>query len=135
MAEVFAELRQRGHRNSVIIGSDLPPVPLATLHQAFERLALPERHVVLGPSRDGGYYLVGMNRATPEIFAGMTWSHDRVLLQTAEKLAESGVAFSLLPESFDVDAAADIERLRGIVDPTIRGALRRTLALLEAPKL
>jgi hypothetical protein len=134
MHEVFAELRRRGHRNSVIIGSDLPPVPLAILRAAFAQLTPMEKHVVLGPSRDGGYYLVGMNQPIPGIFAGMTWSHDRVLAQTTEKLADMGIAFGLLPAWFDIDTIADIERLGAIGDPAVRGAMKRTLAVLQLSK-
>ena len=135
MHEVFAELRRRGHRNSVIIGGDLPPVPLDTLRQAFAQLAPTEKRVILGPSRDGGYYLIGMNQSAPEIFSGMTWSHDRVLAQTTEKLADMGIAFGLLPAWFDIDTIADIERLRAISEPTVRGAMKRTLAFLHLSKL
>jgi hypothetical protein len=134
MHEVFAELRRRGHRNSVIIGSDLPPVPLDTFHQAFAQLSADGKRVVLGPSRDGGYYLVGMNQPIPGIFAGMTWSHDRVLVQTTEKLAYMGIAFGLLPAWFDIDTIADIERLGAIGDPAVRGAMKRTLAVLQLSK-
>jgi rSAM/selenodomain-associated transferase 1 len=134
MHEVFAELRRRGHRNSVIIGSDLPPVPLDTFHQAFAQLSADGKRVVLGPSRDGGYYLVGMNQPIPGIFAGMTWSHDRVLVQTTEKLADMGIAFGLLPAWFDIDTIADIERLGAIGDPAVRGAMKRTLAVLQLSK-
>jgi len=131
MHEIFAELRRRGHRNSVLIGSDLPPVPLDTLRATFAQLAPAEKRVILGPSRDGGYYLVGMNQPTPEIFSDMTWSHDQVLAHTAEKLADAGVAFGLLPASFDIDTIADIERLRAIDDPAVRRAMKRTFSVLE----
>lgn len=135
MDEVFAELRRRGHRNSVLIGSDLPPLPLDILRQAFAQLAPLEKRVVLGPSRDGGYYLVGTNQPTPEIFSNMTWSHDRVFAQTTEKLADMGIAFDLLPAWFDIDTIADVERLRAIGDPAVRGAMKRTLAFLHLSKL
>jgi glycosyltransferase A (GT-A) superfamily protein (DUF2064 family) len=98
---------------------------------AFAQLAAVEKRVVLGPSRDGGYYLLGMNQPTPEIFSGMTWSHDRVLAQTIGKLADRGIGFSLLPAFFDVDTAADLERLRAITDPAVRGAMERTLSVLN----
>jgi hypothetical protein len=131
MDAVFAELWGRGHRRSIIIGSDLPPVPLDTFHVAFAQLAAVEKRVVLGPSWDGGYYLLGMNQPTPEIFSGMTWSHDRVLAQTIRQLADRGIGFSLLPAFFDVDTAADLERLRAITDPAVRGAMERTLSVLN----
>lgn len=131
MAGVFAELRRRGYGNVVIIGSDLPPVPLATLREGFKQLAI-ARRVVLGPSRDGGYYLIGMNQPVPEIFCDMTWSHDRVLAETTGQLARLGVDFRLLAEGFDIDTTEDMERLRTIEDPATRASMKRTLAWLEA---
>lgn len=131
MQEVLLELRRRGHRNAILLGSDLPPVPLTVLHQAFNRLSEDGKRVVLGPSQDGGYYLVGMNQPIPEIFLGMSWSHQRVLAETIEKLRQLGIEFCLLPEWFDVDTAEDIARLRAIGDPLTRAAMKRTLAWLE----
>lgn len=131
MNEVFAELRRRGHGRSIVIGSDLPPVPLATLREGFEQLSTKKR-VVLGPSHDGGYYLIGMNQPMPEIFSGLTWSHERVLAQTTSKLARLGIDFRLLGEWFDIDTRADMEKLRSISEPTTRASMKRTLACLEA---
>ena len=131
MSYVFAELWRRGHRNLVLIGSDLPPVPLETLHSAFAQLSAEPNRVVLGPSRDGGYYLVGMNQPAPHIFSGMTWSHERVLAETTEKLIDLGIDFRLLPEWFDIDTVGDIARLQAISDPAVRAAMKRSLACLE----
>lgn len=131
MREVLAELRRRGHRNAILLGSDLPPVPLTVLHQAFNRLSEDGKRVVLGPSQDGGYYLVGMNQPIPEVFFGMTWGHQRVLADTTKKLRQLGIEFCLLPEWFDVDTAEDIARLRAIGHPLTRAAMKRTLACLE----
>ncbi|HET9272964.1 MAG TPA: TIGR04282 family arsenosugar biosynthesis glycosyltransferase, partial [Methyloceanibacter sp.] len=123
MTYVFAELWRRGHRNVVLIGSDLPPVPLETLYGAFAQLSGDPSRVVLGPSRDGGYYLVGMNQPAPHIFSGMTWSHERVLAETTEKLIDLGIDFRLLPEWFDIDTVGDIARLQAISDPVVRAAM------------
>jgi hypothetical protein len=131
MNEVFAELRRRGYRNLVLIGSDLPPVPLATLQQAFTRLSTEGRRVVLGPSRDGGYYLAGMNQPVPEIFSGMTWSDEHVLKTTTDRLTQLGIEFGLLPEWFDVDTIKDLDRLRAIGDLSVRDSMQRTLACLQ----
>lgn len=131
MAGVFGELWRRGHGNVIVIGSDLPPVPLGTLHEGFQHLST-GRQVVLGPSRDGGYYLIGMNHPSPEIFSNMTWSHERVLTATTAKLARLGINFRLLAEWFDIDTSADMEHLQTIVDPTTRASMKRTLAYLDA---
>jgi rSAM/selenodomain-associated transferase 1 len=131
MHEVFAELWRRGHRNLVLIGSDLPVVPLVFLRDAFKVLERKDRQLVFGPSEDGGYYLVGMNQPTPEIFDGMSWSHDQVLAQTTEKVTRLGIDFRLLPGWFDLDTIKDLERLRVKADPAIRAAMRRTVDYLR----
>lgn len=131
MAQVFAELWRLGHKNIVLIGSDLPALPLEFVRKAFTRLSTAQHRVVLGPSRDGGYYLIGMNEATPEIFANMTWSHDRVLANTTARLNALGVPFGLLPSWFDVDSMEDLRRMRGEVDPVLSRAAPRSLAYLE----
>jgi rSAM/selenodomain-associated transferase 1 len=130
MENVLAELWRRGHRNVLLIGGDLPPVPLETLYDAFAQLSADQSRVVLGPSLDGGYYLVGMNQPVPEIFSGMTWSHDQVFNETIRRLDRLGIDCALLPEWFDVDGAADLERLRAVSDPSLRAAMKRTLACL-----
>jgi uncharacterized protein len=130
MENVLAELWRRGHRHALLIGGDLPPVPLKFFDRAFASLAVDRHRVVLGPSLDGGYYLIGMNRPAPQIFSAMTWSHNRVLAETTERLVRSGIDFILLPEWFDVDCAADLDRLRAMSDPALRAAMKRTLACL-----
>lgn len=121
MAHVFETLFRRGHQKAVLIGGDLPPVPLAYFDHAFEVLSGAEARAVLGPSRDGGYYLVGLNRRLPEIFRTMTWSHDRVLAQTVARLAALEIPVHQLPLWFDVDTPDDIERLRRLdASPAVR---------------
>ncbi len=130
MKEALAELWRRGHRSAAIIGSDVAAVPLDFFDRAFELLSSKESRVVLGPSRDGGYYFIGMNRPAPEVFDGMSWSHDRVLSETTARLACLGIDFDLLPEWFDIDTAGDIELLQSS-DPSVHGAMKRTVNLLR----
>ena len=131
MKQVFADLWRLRHRNIVLIGSDLPALPLQILNEAFTRLSRKEIQLVLGPSEDGGYYLVGMNQPTPEIFDNMNWSHERVLADTTARLDGLGLAYSILPTWFDLDVAADFHRLRTVRKSQARAALRQTLACLE----
>lgn len=132
MAQVFADLWRLGVENILLIGSDLPALPAALLDQAFAQLGGGERRVVLGPSLDGGYYLVGMNRPTPEIFANMTWSHHRVLHDTVRRLDELGVAYGMLPSWFDLDMADDFQRLATLPPGELAAALPRTLSYLQS---
>lgn len=110
----------------VIIGSDAPTLPRAHLHQALD--ALMEHDVVIGPSEDGGYYLVGARLAVPELFANVRWSTPEVLATTQARLA--GRSHALLPSWYDVDSIEDLERLRqelATLPPSMAPATRRVL--------
>ncbi len=134
MDAVFDRLFQIGHKNIALIGGDLPPVPLSFFGEAYAFLEASENRVVLGPSRDGGYYLVGCNRPTPEIFEGMSWSHSEVLAQTLAKLASLQIEYQLLPAWFDIDTPDDLRHLCSILDPTLEKAMPNTLPLLQRLK-
>lgn len=92
------------------LGSDHPTLPLALVHEAFERL---ERgaEVVLGPAEDGGYYLIALrpHAIDPALFRGVPWSTDRVLSATLERCRN--LAVELLPPASDVDTPEDLRRL------------------------
>ena len=130
MAAVFERLFQMGHKNIALIGGDLPPVPLGFFDQAYAFLMSLKKRVVLGPSRDGGYYLVGCNQPTPEIFQGMTWSHSEVLTETQNKLASLKVDYHLLPPWFDIDTVDDLRYLESVSDHALKKTMRNTLPLL-----
>ena len=130
MQKVFATLFAKGHKRIVLIGSDLPPIPLNYFNQAFAYLQHAEPRAVLGPSLDGGYYLVGFNREQPALFDGMTWSHDRVLAETLAKLDAIGVHSKRLPPWFDIDTADDLQRVFLTKRPQHR-AMKNTLRLLK----
>jgi len=131
MTHVFERLRAEGHRNMVLIGSDLPPVPLDYFATAFAALDAAGARVVLGPSRDGGYYLVGMNRLTPKIFAAMTWSHDQVLAQTTARLDDLKIEFEILATWFDVDTIEDLRCLKSQLPPGLIAVMKQTVDLLR----
>ena len=116
MLQVFSELWRLGHRNIILVGSDLPALPWAILDAGFAQLTQAASRVVLGPSRDGGYYLIGMNSPTPEIFQEMTWSHDQVLAETGRRLRALDIPFHLLPGLFDFDSVEDIRSWRDADD-------------------
>ena len=92
----------------VIIGIDSPTLPVQEILKAFEIL---ENHeIVLGPSEDGGYYLVGLSQLVPEMFEGIPWGTSDVLKQTVEKIADR--RYFLMDTYFDVDLPEDLTRLR-----------------------
>ena len=101
-----------GYRPIILVGSDLPLLDAPRIHHALR--ALRRAEVVFGPASDGGYYLVGMQRARAELFAGGTieWGGARVLEASIAAAERAGLGYGLLPESFDVDTGEDLERLR-----------------------
>jgi uncharacterized protein len=131
MEAVFSRLSQMGHKNIVLIGGDLPPVPLRYFAEAYGFLESSNRRVVLGPSRDGGYYLVGANQPAPEMFQDMHWSHSRVLAQTRDKLTSLQIDYHLLPPWFDIDTADDLCHLESVLDAVLEKRMPNTLALLR----
>jgi rSAM/selenodomain-associated transferase 1 len=121
--------RHVAHGPVVIIGSDAPTVPRASLHRALD--ALVDRDVVIGPAADGGYWLIGVRLALPGLFTHIAWSTPSVLPETLARLGER--AHLILPEHYDVDDAADLARLRSelsTLPATVAPATRRVLAAL-----
>lgn len=90
----------------VLIGSDLPALAADDLLEAFR--ALEQSPLVLGPAGDGGYWLIGRRRATPQLFTGIDWGTDRVLAQTLRLAGKAGLATALLAERHDLDRPADL---------------------------
>jgi glycosyltransferase A (GT-A) superfamily protein (DUF2064 family) len=87
----------------------VPTLPLDHVKQALT--ALENHDLVLGPALDGGYYLVGLKRMTPELFADIPWSTDQVLRLTQEKALKIGLKTSSIQPWRDVDTLADLEAL------------------------
>jgi len=94
------------------LGSDHPTLPLALIHEAFERLEK-GADVVLGPAEDGGYYLIalGPRAVDPGLFRDIAWSTDSVLPETLERCRSLGFAVELLSTASDVDTPEDLRRL------------------------
>jgi len=110
LAAAARELTRNGEF-LVVIGTDSPNLPANYLHSAF--LSLQSAEVVIGPSSDGGYYLIGMRTPTTAIFEGIPWSTPEVLAATTRQLRVSGISFTLLPEWYDVDDQSGWRRLIG----------------------
>jgi rSAM/selenodomain-associated transferase 1 len=118
MQAFFASSLTRAER-IVLIGSDSPDLPQKFIDEAFSVLA--EQDVVLGPAGDGGYYLVGVARRLPPIFADIPWSTAEVWPRTVERLRRAGIEFHTLPPWYDVDDEASLSRLRGNLQQTRTG--------------
>ena len=119
LIDSFDEALRGASARTVIIGSDHPTLPVEYLVQAFD--ALRSADGVFGPSRDGGYYLVGLRRDSwPQaraVFHEIPWSTPRVLETSLAHVASLGLDFRLLPEWYDVDRPSDLSLLRRDMDP------------------
>lgn len=110
MSNAFGALFERRHRRVVIIGSDHPGLPSDFLIEAFARLD--GNDVTIGPSLDGGYYLLGLKEAQAQIFRGIRWSSPEVLDATLAVMRKLRKTVHQLPKWYDVDDIADLRRLR-----------------------
>ena len=111
------DLLALGFGSVCLINSDSPTVPAQSFFQAVHFLSQHEDGVVLGPSDDGGYYLIGFNKLQPALFENIPWSTNRVLEQTRARARENGMLEHLLPTWYDVDDAANLRRLCGELFP------------------
>ena len=105
------DLLQVGFGSVCLIDSDSPTVPPDAFAEAVKILAAPNESLVLGPSDDGGYYLIGMKHLQRRLFEDIAWSSERVLEQTMERAAELKLQVHLLPVWYDVDDRSTLRRL------------------------
>lgn len=107
MSNAFIEGFNKGYKKIVIIGSDC--LELDEKHLTDALALLTTNDVVLGPARDGGYYLLGMRRFFPELFQNKKWSSENVLLDTLLDLSNLNLSFKLLPTLNDIDTISDLK--------------------------
>ncbi len=131
MHQALAAAFAQGCPRAILIGSDLPHLPAEVIELGFKRLSQ-GAEVVLGPSSDGGYYLVGLTRSQPQLF-NMPMSTPRVLRQTQDAVEQSGLQLALLPENFDVDTAADLAKLQALLEADASIPASRTRDWLARP--
>ena len=129
---VVDALLDDGHAAVVATDADSPTLPMAYIERAALTLAAGETDVVIGPSDDGGYYLVGVRRRCAGLFDGIPWSTAQTRTATLARAQALGLSVSLLPPWFDVDTAEDLARLRaelaGRTTPTRTARFVSTLA-------
>lgn len=113
MHGVFVDLFRLGAGAVVLVGSDLPDLPPAHLTAALDALRAPGDRVVLGPSEDGGYYLIGLTSPHPELFERVAWGTDHVLEQTHARAREINLPVTLVQMWRDVDVWSDVARVAG----------------------
>jgi uncharacterized protein len=109
MQGAFIDILAKGFERCVLIGSDSPDIPAALVNDAFNKLDSAD--IILGPSSDGGYYLIGCKRQSvfPSIFDGINWSTSEVFTETIKRITEAGLKFALLQQWSDIDEFDDLK--------------------------
>ena len=132
MHHIFVELSLLGYREIVVLGSDIPTMPVSHVERAFHMLGTDAKDVVLGPASDGGYYLIGLKTPVEEIFRRIPWSNAAVLEITVQRIKELGLRLALLPVAYDIDLEGDLKRLWNDLEtsPGLREDVPKTYAFL-----
>lgn len=108
MSNAFAYLFAKGYSSVVIIGTDCPELKVSDLNKAF--LALSQNDLVIGPAKDGGYYLLGKSCFCPELFRDIPWSTSKVLELTLDRADEANLHYEFLNIKSDIDTIEDWEK-------------------------
>jgi len=106
MSNAFRQAFDTGYNSVCIIGTDCYELTSEIIDRAFE--ALKSCDTVIGPARDGGYYLIGMNRLHPQVFRDKAWSTATVFRETIRDFDAAQLAYLILPVLRDVDTADDV---------------------------
>ena len=108
MKNAFTEALAMNFKRVVLIGSDIPSLPLEFIEEAF--ISLEKKDVVIGPSADGGYYLVGFRdkKFSPRAFKGIPWSTERVFEETMKIFEHEGLTVHTLKMLRDIDTVQDL---------------------------
>jgi len=130
MLRIFEDLFGEGFQRVVVIGADVPHIPVEAVEDAFALLSATD--VVLRPSCDGGYHLIGL-RAAGDLFSRISMGTNRVLRETVERAASMGLSVHCLAPSFDVNTIEDVKRLIRFLAETDDPLPRTREVLAELP--
>lgn len=106
MCNAFVQVFEAGYKNVMIIGSDCYQLKVEILLMGFEKLQTQDS--VIGPTYDGGYYLLGMNKLVPEVFNYKSWSTNTVFNDTINDFEKINLRYSTLPMLYDIDEEEDL---------------------------
>jgi glycosyltransferase A (GT-A) superfamily protein (DUF2064 family) len=109
MHHTFIDLFAKGYTQVIIVGTDVPTLPLSVYQEAFTMLGRSD--VVLGPAIDGGYYLIGLKQPAEQLFTGVPWSTDQVLAVTQQQAKVLSLSIELTTTWRDVDTIEDLQAL------------------------
>ncbi len=128
MQQAMQDAFDQGTKDVLLTGTDLPTLPRTHL---VEALKLIKNHdVVLGPTADGGYYLIGLRKMAPALFDGIAWSTASVFAETKKKIETAGLSLGLLPECRDLDTLDDLKYFIALIGKD-RAMTKRTEGALR----
>jgi molybdopterin-guanine dinucleotide biosynthesis protein A len=130
LLQAATTLLDAGHASVCLLSSDNPTLPAGYVATAASLLAAAGDRAVIGPSTDGGYYLIGIKRAHRRLFDDIAWSSEHVLRQTLARADELGLPIAMLPAWYDVD---DLDTLRVLIGELLDDAPFRAAAKDAAP--
>jgi rSAM/selenodomain-associated transferase 2/rSAM/selenodomain-associated transferase 1 len=110
MAAAFEDLHRLGYDEIVLVGSDLPTLPPSFVARALRTLRTRQATVVIGPSSDGGFYLIALRRPVEGLFEGASWSTSAVFEQTCARAKALGLSVQVVDEWYDVDDKESLQR-------------------------
>lgn len=110
MYKAIQWLFDNGYQKVSLIGTDSPDLPLAFIKDAFQKLDSYE--LVIGPSEDGGYYLIGMKKPLDTVFKNIKWGSNKVLKDTITNAYAAEISYFLLSEWYDIDDLNSLNRWR-----------------------
>ncbi len=120
MRHAFESRFAQGYEKVVIIGSDSPTLP----KEYIERALASSKDLTLGPSTDGGYYLIGMAKPFVDVMRDVDWGSGHVLRQTLDRVRALGVSLKVLPPWYDVDRKEDLLFLKTHLELIAQSGLR-----------
>jgi rSAM/selenodomain-associated transferase 1 len=126
LLSILERLFADGCDAAILIDSDTPTLPVGLLEDAVTLAASGAYDLVLGPSDDGGYYLIGLRRPRAELFEGMPWSTPAVFEETLRRADALGLRTAQLAPWYDVDTAVDLARLTAELAGGLGGGARQT---------
>ena len=134
LANSLTDCLDQGHRGALAIDSDTPTLPVRFLHQALDLIMTPTIDVVLGPTEDGGYYLIGLRTVHRDLFEAMPWSTRHVLPETIRRAYAMRLRVACLPPWYDIDTSDDLARLLAELKTTPGNTPQHTRRFLLEPR-
>lgn len=130
MQKAFQDVVADGYERAAVVGTDHPTLPPSFVRQSLTALKT-DSSICIGPSEDGGFYLLGMSAFYPQLFDGMRYSHNNVFADTLARVASTDAELTVLPKWYDVDTPTDLERMLGELPASDRSVPRTRAAVRD----